>query len=43
MAKGEAKERAVEEGLRWAQVHAAAYEAQVVECLMCLMCLMYCE
>ena len=29
-AEGEGKERAVEEGLKWAEVHAAAYEAQVL-------------
>lgn len=33
MAEGEAKERAAAEGRRWAAVHAAAYEAQVVEML----------
>ncbi len=29
MEEGEAKEHAVEEGLKWAQKHAVAYEAQV--------------
>ena len=28
MAEGEGKERAVEEGLRWAEQHAGAYEAE---------------
>jgi len=29
MTEGEAKERAVEEGVWWAQAHAATYETQV--------------
>ena len=34
-AEGEGKERAVEEGLEWAQKHAPAYEAEVRLCLRC--------
>jgi hypothetical protein len=35
MTEGEGKERAVEEGLKWAEKHAAAYEAEVRLCLRC--------